>query len=75
MIEYIDHLVKTYLVFHVVSGAVKDSVGTFDVIHYICCVCMILGGCLVLCYPIIKRMEEKRNPTQPEQPVEITVDE
>ncbi|XP_071085715.1 monocarboxylate transporter 12-like [Haliotis cracherodii] len=41
-------------------GLIKDMTGQYDIVIYICSSCCLVSGILLLCWPMVRRMEKRR---------------
>ncbi|XP_067668826.1 monocarboxylate transporter 12-like [Haliotis asinina] len=41
-------------------GLIKDMTGEYDIVIYICASCCLISGVLLLCWPLVRRLEKQR---------------
>ncbi|XP_045199768.2 monocarboxylate transporter 7-like [Mercenaria mercenaria] len=46
-----------------VLGAIRDHLGSYEVVNYICCCSMVAGAVLLCLYPLVKKVQERREAT------------
>lgn len=48
-------------IFALFSGALKDELGSYEVVTYVCTCSMLLGSVLLFLYPFVKKIQERRD--------------
>ena len=51
---------KDCIFYHLISGAIRDSTGSFDIAFHIMGICFISTGLILFTEPLCRKLEDKR---------------